>query len=126
MALRFFRCLPGKTFDGLFHRCDRSLLARSRFARIERKSNKNVNIRYGGERETGRIVFHAERKRAMTTLLRPLPLRRRKSFCEIFLYPTQVTLSVSKKKLRYTTCKCILNVTVKCPYSKAPPNPCYL
>jgi len=50
----------------------------------------------------------------------PFPSGKRKSFCEIFLYPTQVTLSVSKKKLRYTTCKCILNVTVNCPYSKAP------
>ena len=112
-----------KTFDGVFHRRhNRSFPARLRF---KRKRSENVNIRgkKGGTAKScpssRRIMLSGNERRA--TLLRSLPLGRRKSFCEIFLYPTQVTLSVSKKKLRYTTCKCILNVTVNCPYSKAPP-----
>lgn len=39
-----------------------------------------------------------------------------RSFCT----PLKLHSRCRKKKLRYTTCKCILNVTVNCPYSKAP------
>lgn len=105
-----------------FRRCDRPFPARQRESRsLERAGEGPRKGRYEGES----IVFRRDESRAESgNGRRKSPsghVEETEEFCEIFLYPTQVTLSVSKKKLlRYTKCKCILNVIVNCPYSKAP------
>jgi len=111
--IRFFRCLPGKIFDGLFHRCDRSLLARPWLARIETSGD------WEGEKREGLSFTPSGNERRVPFFDRSLWGDERvsaRSFCT----PPKLH-SRCRKELRYTTCKCILNVTVKCPYSKTPP-----
>jgi len=113
---------PGNCRASVFRRRDRSFPVRPRAT----ARSKSGGVRKVQERRKSRSPLPgADRKRAGTTLLGHV--EEAEQFCDIFLYPIQVTLSVSKKKEKkeattlHYACKRILNVTVNCPYSKAPP-----
>jgi len=105
-----FRRLPEDS-----RRASLDRFARFRLGREPQESREEIHERRGERLIV--VNIDAERK------YKPFLVEEAEEFCEIFLYPTQVTLSVSKKKrkkVRYTTCKRILNVTVNCPYSNTP------
>lgn len=111
MALRFFFFfsvssgrLSAASLIGVIarFRLGRGLQGDRKEEQRKRKHPEGVKGKGGKKKPRGRLPFVASRitpsgNERWISLLRPLPSGRRKSFCEIFLYPTQVTLSVSKK-----------------------------
>lgn len=85
-----FRRLPEDS-----RRASLDRFARFRLGREPRGSGEE--IQWGERGEIAVVNIDAERKRE------PFLVEEAKEFCEIFLYPTQVTLSVSKKKRKKST-----------------------